>query len=679
MTRLSLTCAAATSILVGACINFEAPKFKRRPGLEPAPVIVSIEPEHGTVDVPVTSSITYRFSKPMNVPTVTLFSEPALELSQPLWDQADQRVTYLVTVAMSYSTEYTIEVNGQDGLGQPIEGVRTATFTTMAPPVVSLSAPPVIDSTNPPNGATVVPLDSKLSVTFSRPVVSAGLALEPNVSLSEPVITNDGKTYEWTPTSPLLDLTGFVATVAASDDQSQLLAGTTTFSFTTAPIPDTAPPAVVSRIPAPGAALVPPNTILTVSFSEPVKTPSVVLLVNSAPCTVNVSTDRQSASCTTANLPAGQPVTAKVQANLEDDTGNKMAADDAWTFDTSLAPDTMAPTVDMVTPAAGDKGVAPSTNLVIEFSEPMNFASTAGALSVKIGATPVAGAISWNLGGDVLTFNPSSDFAKGVTVTWTVSTAAKDATNINALQSPATGTFRVMRNTTVTINSVGTLDGYIVPVADCSEGSLAFNTGVGMMIGDGGPPNNCNYQGFVSFNLFDLFLPLSDFDVAQQGNLVTVQTAELWLFWDWKVGSPSGNMRAYSVDYGSGLDTNDYDASAVPAADAVNECLGPGGCSLPQSLIYRFDPVSSAQGFRHAQHLTLNYFNVAPKVKLDWSLRLPGQRAGRSQWRIETSPRGGVAGSEQIFLATGESTGMYPPSGRQDPMKPRLIVNFDYP
>jgi hypothetical protein len=50
-----------------------------------------------------------------------------------------------------------------------------------------------------------------------------------------------------------------------------------------------------------------------------------------------------------------------------------------------------------------------------------------------------------------MSFNPDTDFAYGTEVTWRVSTAAKDMAG-NTMGSEATGTFRVIRMSTVTID-----------------------------------------------------------------------------------------------------------------------------------------------------------------------------------------------------------------------------------
>ncbi|MCK4758091.1 MAG: Ig-like domain-containing protein, partial [Thermoplasmata archaeon] len=88
-----------------------------------------------------------------------------------------------------------------------------------------------------------------------------------------------------------------------------------------------------------------------------------------------------------------------------------------------IGPDIIPPQVVTNDPLDGATAVSVSTNIVVTFTEEMDQANTEGAFSIVPAA---AGTFSWNAGGDVLTFNPSSDLLGGETYTITILTAATD-------------------------------------------------------------------------------------------------------------------------------------------------------------------------------------------------------------------------------------------------------------
>jgi hypothetical protein len=76
------------------------------------------------------------------------------------------------------------------------------------------------------------------------------------------------KTARFTPSSPLLNNTGYTATITTGvkDLAGNAMAANKVFAFTT--IADTTPPTVSSTSPVNGAAAVPISSVVTVTFSE---------------------------------------------------------------------------------------------------------------------------------------------------------------------------------------------------------------------------------------------------------------------------------------------------------------------------------------------------------------------------------------------------------------------------
>jgi hypothetical protein len=113
---------------------------------------------------------------------------------------------------------------------------------------------------------------------------------------------------------------------------------------TTSPAPDTTPPTVVGRSPAPGATGVGLWTSVRATFNEPVQPATVttatfeLLGAGGAPVTASVSYDAPTRTATlvpAAALIATSVYTARVRGGgVKDLAGNALAADDTWTFTT---------------------------------------------------------------------------------------------------------------------------------------------------------------------------------------------------------------------------------------------------------------------------------------------------------------------------------------------------------
>jgi len=110
-------------------------------------------------------------------------------------------------------------------------------------------------------------------------------------------------------------------------------------------------------------------------------------------------------------------------------------ATDAFTVDT------LAPTVDSTSPASGETSVALDTVVTATFSERMDETTiTTGSFTLKIGATPVSGSVSYNAGTYTATFTPSANLTDDTIYTASLSTAVTDAAG-NALAAASTWNF----------------------------------------------------------------------------------------------------------------------------------------------------------------------------------------------------------------------------------------------
>ena len=110
-------------------------------------------------------------------------------------------------------------------------------------------------------------------------------------------------------------------------------------------------------------------------------------------------------------------------------------------------PDTTAPKVTRVIPAANAKDVTPGTNVAAVFSEPMKEGTLDGTsvqLFQKGSTTPVAAAVTYDATAKKVTLNPTANLKRGATYKAVISTAVTDLAG-NPLAQPKTWSFTVRR------------------------------------------------------------------------------------------------------------------------------------------------------------------------------------------------------------------------------------------
>jgi hypothetical protein len=171
---------------------------------------------------------------------------------------------------------------------------------------------------------------------------------------------------------------------------------------------------------------------------------------STTPVAAAVSYDAASRMATldpTANLTAGITYTATVKggaSGVTDLAGNPLASDVTWAY--STAPDTTAPTVTAVSPAAGATKVSVGATVTATFSEPMN-ASTVTTTTVTLvragTTTPIAAVVTYDSVARRVTLTPSARLASATSYTATVkggSAGVKDEAG-NPLASDRAWTF----------------------------------------------------------------------------------------------------------------------------------------------------------------------------------------------------------------------------------------------
>ncbi len=322
------------------------------------------------------------------------------------------------------------------------------------PSIVDTTAPTIAART-PAAGATGVARTAPVTVTFSEAMDAASIStssIELRTSggtLVTSTVSYNASTFvaTLTPSATLAASTTYTVNVKGGttdprvkDVAGNALAGTNSWTFTTAAA-DTTAPTITARTPAAGSTGVSRTTPVTVTFSEAmdaasISTSSIELrtpggsLVTS---TVSYNASTFVATLTpSAALAASTTYTVNVKGGatdprVKDVAGNALTATSSWTF-TTVAADTTAPTIVARTPAAGATAVATTAAVTVTFSEAMDAASiSTGSMELRTsGGSLVTATVSYNASTFVATLTPSTALAASTTYTVNVKGGATD-------------------------------------------------------------------------------------------------------------------------------------------------------------------------------------------------------------------------------------------------------------
>ncbi|MBK7860340.1 MAG: Ig-like domain-containing protein [Archangiaceae bacterium] len=442
-----------------------------------APKIVSTTPAAMAADVSVTTSLAVEFSLAMDPSTVMVTFSPQVELTAS-WNDAHTVATFTHDTAFEYATEYTVRVAGSDTMAQKLTGNSAFAFSTQAAPEMT---PPTLVSSTPGSGATAVPTASTLQLVFSEKMDVASLQLTPAPAFDWGTATwsvGDTTATFSMPPMPLAGATPYTLVINAADLAGNPLAPVT-LTFTTAAGTDTTPPEVIGTAPSASATGVSTNVQPSVTFSEAMSAGSNLALTVSpdAGCVPTLDGSGTLLTCVHAGLlAASTQYTLTVSTAAKDLANNTLAAPFTFSFTTGSTTDTTAPMLSGLTPAMGATGAPRFPSLVASFSEPMDKATTQGALST----TPARQLFfAWNDGGTQVRVIADGGFSYGAAVTFAASTAAKDLAG-NALAAAGSTSFTVRHLCTgAKFRSNSTDDGFAIG----TKSGVTLNTGTRVRVG----------------------------------------------------------------------------------------------------------------------------------------------------------------------------------------------------
>ena len=373
------------------------------------------------------------------------------------------------------------------------------------PPTVTPPSPPTVISTLPVNGATGVSTGSNLAATFSRAmdpttITATTYLLKQGLTAIAGTVTYSGVTAIFQPTVSLAPGTLYTATITtgAKDTGGIALASNYVWTFTTGTGPDLTPPVVISTVPVNNAVNVSLATALTATFSKALDPTTVTVATFSlkqgiTPVTGTVSYSGIAAVFKpTINLTANTLYTATLSTGLKDLAGNALATAYTWTFTTgAIIIDVTPPTVISTIPASGATSVPLTTNLVVNFSKPMDpLTITGSSFSFRQGITPVAGTVTYS--GTTATLRPAVNLAPNTRYDAVITSGATDLAG-NALAGGYGWNF-------TTGSSVGQ-SVVCLPNFAVLAGSAIISSGATSVTGDLGVSPGTSVSGFPPGNL----------------------------------------------------------------------------------------------------------------------------------------------------------------------------------
>ena len=239
--------------------------------------VSSTAPANAATGVSVSSNLTTTFSEAMDPATITTSTftvkQGATAVSGTV-TYSGVTAVFTPTSTLAANTTYTatITTGAKDLAGNALASDYVWSFTTGAAPDTTT---PTVSSTVPANGATGVPINTKLTATFSEAmdpanVTTTTFTVKQGTTAVSGTVTYSGVTAVFTPASTLAASTTYTATITtgAKDLAGNALASNYVWSFTTGAAADTTAPTVSSTVPANSATGVPISYNLTATFSE---------------------------------------------------------------------------------------------------------------------------------------------------------------------------------------------------------------------------------------------------------------------------------------------------------------------------------------------------------------------------------------------------------------------------
>ncbi|MBE0645384.1 MAG: DUF3494 domain-containing protein [Bacteroidetes bacterium] len=405
-----------------------------------APTVISTIPSDTATFVPISQYLSATFSEVMDPATIneTTFILIQGTNSVPGVVSYNGLVgTFNPTNDLSSSTMYTatITIGAKNLTGDALERDYVWSFRTGA---AADTTAPKIRSTLPADNATLVPVNQRLTATFSEvmdpvSITQTTFVLRKGQTQIPGTVVYVGLTATFKPTVALTSDTTYAATITSGvkDLAGNRMTADYVWSFETDVSVDLTAPTVVSTVPVNAATDVPINKSIAAVFSEvmdpsTISTASFTLTEGMTPVTGTVTFVGVTATFSPSTpLTSSKIYTATILNTVEDLAGNRMAVDYVWYFQTGAAADTTAPTIRSTLPANNATLVPVNQRLAATFNEVMDPGSiTPTTFVLRKGQTQIPGTVVYV--GLTATFKPTVALTSDTTYTATITSGVMD-------------------------------------------------------------------------------------------------------------------------------------------------------------------------------------------------------------------------------------------------------------
>jgi hypothetical protein len=295
---------------------------------------------------------------------------------------------------------------------------------------------PKVTLTNPANGATAVPLNQVITVTFNEEInpstINATTFSVNSTSTIGGTLTYSGTTATFTPTVNLTPNTTYAVkiTTAVKDLRGNALQEDYIFTFSTGA---TLQPIITATSPTNNETGVVLNKVVNATFNMPmdattINTTTFTLKQGATPI-VGVVTYAANKAFFTPNtdLTANTVYTATLTAGVKNTANTALAANYVWNFTTGTS---VAPKVILTDPTDNTSGVLLNKVVTATFDVPMDALTiTATTFTLKQGTTSVLGTVSYS--GTMASFTPTNPLLANAVFTATITTGAKNLTGVS--------------------------------------------------------------------------------------------------------------------------------------------------------------------------------------------------------------------------------------------------------
>ena len=418
------------------------------PPIITVPTVSSTNPINATTDVAFNQKITATFSEAMDSLTITTATFTLMQGTSFVSGTVSYTgitATFTPSSNLAPMTSYTatITTGAKDIESTTLNNNYVWSFTTGAAAVIT---PPTISSTDPVNAATAVPINQKISATFSvgmdaSTITASTFTLRQGTTSVSGFVSYSGITAIFAPANNLAQNTAYTCTITTGtkDLAGNALAVNYTWSFTTGAATVEIPPTVSSTDPANAETGVALNQKISATFNKTmdastISTSSFKLMQGSTTVSGVVSFSGRTALFTPlSNLVSAIEYSVTITTEAKDLAGNALANNYVWNFTTGTSTIITLPTVSSTDPANIETGVALNQKIAATFSKTMDASTiTTSTFTLMQGTTSVSGSVSYT--GTTATFSPASNLMPSSTYSATITNETKDLAG-NAMAS----------------------------------------------------------------------------------------------------------------------------------------------------------------------------------------------------------------------------------------------------